>query len=303
MGSKQFQLEWKVSKEDSGMILREFLKTKQLTKRAITDIKFSGGNLLVNGEKETVRRKLSDGDRVSVLFPEEKPSEGLVPQKIPLDIVHEDEHCIVLAKPAGMATIPSRLYPDGTLANGLLHHLQKQGLSSTIHIVNRLDKDTSGLMLAAKHRFSHSLFSVLQKQAGIQRTYTAIVHGTLKQEAGMIDVPIGRKRDSIIEREVREDGQRAVTHYKVLEGKKEYSLVELKLETGRTHQIRIHMSSIGHPLAGDTLYGGSGALMGRQALNSSVLTFLHPFSKQKMKFETALPEDMRKFWEETDSLE
>ncbi|AZB44794.1 RluA family pseudouridine synthase [Bacillus sp. FJAT-42376] len=278
------------------MMVKEFLKGKQLTKRALTDIKFSGGDIQVNGQKETVRRRLAEGDRVAVMFPEEKPSEGLIPQEIPLSIVYEDDHCIVLNKRAGMPTIPSRLHPDQTVANGLLYHLQKQQLSSTIHIVNRLDKDTSGLMLAAKHRYSHSLFSMQQKEIGIHRAYTAIVHGRVESDEGMINKPIGRKPGSIIEREVREDGQHAVTAYKTLGRKESFSLLSLKLETGRTHQIRVHMSSIGHPLAGDTLYGGLDDRMKRQALHSTELTFWHPFLQKELKFETGLPDDMKEFW-------
>ncbi|WP_338782191.1 RluA family pseudouridine synthase [Metabacillus sp. FJAT-52054] len=289
-------MEWSVSQRESGLLVKEFLQQKQLTKRAIIDIKFSGGCITVNGIQETVRKKVTAGDKVAVLFPVEKPSESLIPQDLELSIVYEDDHCIVLNKAAGMPTIPSMLYPHSTLANGLLYHLQKQGLSSTIHIVNRLDKDTSGLMLAAKHRFSHSQFSKQQKQAGIHRTYTAIVHGKLQLDKGIISKPIGRNPQSIIEREVREDGQYAATAYLTLGRKQDCSLAELKLETGRTHQIRVHMSSIGHPLAGDTLYGGSDRLMKRQALHSSELTFWHPFKEEQMSFHATLPKDMKEFW-------
>lgn len=292
-----------MSEEESGLLLREYLKEKQLTKSALTDIKFAGGELAVNGEPQTVRHVLSEGDRVTVLFPAEQPSPGLIAQKMPLEIVYEDDHCMVLNKPAGLPVIPSRLYPEGTLANGLLFHLKEQGLSSTIHIVNRLDKDTSGLMLAAKHRFSHSLFSKQQRMIGIHRTYWAIVENPLPNESGIIEKPIGRKAGSIVEREVREDGQHAVTSYRVISSKAQAALVELKLETGRTHQIRVHMSSIGHPLAGDTLYGGSSENMKRQALHSKVLEFRHPFLEKTMRFETVMPEDMKVYWSKVESPE
>ncbi|MBS2968401.1 RluA family pseudouridine synthase [Metabacillus sp. KIGAM252] len=293
-------MEWTVSKQECGMLVKEFLQQKQLTKRAIIDIKFSGGSITVNGIQETVRRKVAAGDIVAVLFPVEKPSESLISQELELSIVYEDDHCIVLNKAAGMPSIPSRLYPHSTLANGLLHHLQNQGLSSTIHIVNRLDKDTSGLMLAAKHRFSHSLFSKQQKQAGIHRTYMAIVHGRVDLNGGVIDRPIGRSPESIIERQVREDGQHAVTAYRTIARRDSFSLVSLKLETGRTHQIRVHMSYIGHPLAGDTLYGGVNDQMRRQALHSAELSFWHPFMEKEMRFESSIPLDMLNFWEETE---
>lgn len=293
-----FQLKWTILDTEDGMLLRDFLKEKKISKRALTDIKFGGGRITVNGEHATVRFILKTGDSVGVIFPTEKPSAGLLPQKMNLDIVYEDDWCLVINKPPFIPVIPSREHPNGTLANGLLSYFSEKGIAATIHIVNRLDRDTSGLMLVAKHRFSHSLFSALQKQSGIHRTYYAIVEGSLDEQQGVINAPIGRRDDSIIERVVREDGQEAVTHFHVVKPFKDKTLVSLKLETGRTHQIRVHMAYIGHPLCGDSLYGGSHQLINRQALHSSELSFFHPFLEKEMQFSIALPRDMKSILEE-----
>ncbi|MFY4774363.1 RluA family pseudouridine synthase [Metabacillus sp. RGM 3146] len=290
---KQFKLQWKIPGEEEGRLIRDFLKEKQISKRALTDIKFAGGDILLNDKHATVRQVLKEGDMLTVLFPEEAPSESMKAEDVPLEIIYEDEHCIVLNKQPGIPSIPSREHPGGTLANGLLHYFQCTGVSSTIHIVNRLDRDTSGLMLAAKHRFSHSLFSALQKQRKISRTYEAVAEGIIEEENRTIDAPIGRKGDSIIAREVRPDGQQAITHFDKIQSYGNKTRVRLQLETGRTHQIRVHMQYIGHPLCGDTLYGGSLAEIKRHALHSSILTFWHPFYEKKLFFTSGLPEDMK----------
>jgi 23S rRNA pseudouridine1911/1915/1917 synthase len=296
---EQFCLSFQVGQQDEGKLLRDFLKDKQISKGALIDIKFNGGALHVNGSAVTVRYVLHEGDMVKVFFPKEEPSEDLVAEDIPLDIVYEDEYVLVVNKPAGMASIPSREHRFGTLANGVLGYYESKGISATIHIVTRLDLDTSGLMLIAKHRHAHHLFSLQQRDFGVKRRYEALVHGQMNaEEVGFsrtIDAPIGRKDSSIIEREVRDDGQRAVTHYEVLRIGAGWSHVTLRLETGRTHQIRVHMTHIGHPLLGDSLYGGSVlAGMSRQALHSCELSFFHPVEEREMTFQCELPKDIKR---------
>ncbi|PGS53833.1 RluA family pseudouridine synthase [Bacillus sp. AFS041924] len=293
---KQFSLSWEVKKEHNGILLREFLKLKELSKRALTDIKFQGGKITVNGEEKTVRTILNELDLVQIYFPIEKPSEELIAEHIPFEIVYEDDAVVVINKPYGIPSIPSREHPNGTLANGLLYYYQSIGLQSTIHIVTRLDKDTSGLMLVAKNRYIHYLFSKNELK-NVQRKYLAIVHGKMKDSKGIIQAKIARKSDSIIERMVSEEGQEAITHYKVLSATKDYSVVELALETGRTHQIRVHMSSIGHPLIGDDLYGGNTIALKRQALHSYKLSFTHPIDHSEKNIEIALPVDLKAFLE------
>lgn len=254
---RAFHLKWTIRKEEDGMLIFDFVKAKQISKRALTDIKFNGGDILVNSEHVTVRHKVKEGDVLTIIFPKEERGSGLQADKVPFTIVYEDQHCLVINKPPYVPSIPSREHTKGTLANGLIDYYEKHHIASTVHIVNRLDKDTSGLMLVAKHRFAHSLFSTQQKTKQIHRTYKAVVHGVLNLDQGTITAPIGRKKDSIIEREVCEDGQVAVTHYEVIQRLEDKTLVKLILETGRTHQIRVHMSSLGHPLCRDQLYGGN----------------------------------------------
>ena len=196
-----------------------------------------------------------------------------------------------------MNTIPSREHPSGSLANALVGYYKSIGLQATSHIVTRLDRDTSGIVLIAKHRHVHHLFSLMQRSGQVKRTYEAFAEGSIKEEAGTINAPIGRKADSIIEREVREDGQYARTHFQVLERHHLFTHIELQLETGRTHQIRVHMSYIGHPLLGDDLYGGQISLMERQALHCKKIKFNHPFSKKTMVFLASLPAEMQNILE------
>ncbi|KQL36230.1 pseudouridine synthase [Bacillus sp. FJAT-25509] len=293
---KRFNLSWEVKKEHNGILLREFLKLKELSKRALTDIKFQGGEITVNGEEKTVRTILKELDLVKIYFPIEKPSEELIAEDIPFEIVYEDDAVLVINKPFGIPSIPSREHPSGTLANGLLFYYQTIGLQSTIHIVTRLDKDTSGLMLIAKNRYIHYLFSKNELK-NVQRKYLAIVHGQMNDTEGVIRAKIARKSDSIIERIVSEEGQEAITHFNVLVVNRDSSVVELELETGRTHQIRVHMASIGHPLVGDDLYGGNTDLLKRQALHSYQLSFIHPIDHTEKNFEIALPVDLKSLLE------
>nr|WP_223700990.1 RluA family pseudouridine synthase [Sutcliffiella deserti] len=288
-----FSLSYTITEKDAGRLLRDYLREKQISKNALIEIKHYGGNLFVNEKEVTVRYELKSGDYVRVLFPKESPSEGLHPVDIPLDIQYEDDYVLVLNKPPLLASIPSREHRGGTVANALMHYYQTKGYEATIHIVTRLDRDTSGLMLIAKHKHAHHLFALQQRDHGIKRKYEAISHGLLETSSGCINAPIGRKETSIIEREVREDGQRAVTQYDVLGRYEGYSHVLLELETGRTHQIRVHMAYIGHPLAGDTLYGGEKLDIKRQALHSCELTFFHPIEKKEYRFHSELPYDMR----------
>lgn len=289
----QFQLEWRVCKEESGLLLREFLKKKGISRTALTDIKFNGGNIFVNNREETVRFIVSEQDSICVIFPPEKRSEELLPEKIPLDIVYEDNYVLIVNKPHHLPSIPSREHPTSTLANGIAYYYDEQNIQSTVHIVTRLDKDTSGLMLVAKNRFVHHLFAKEQQKKAVKRVYSAIVHGNIEVESGVIDAPIGRKDTSIIERTVREDGQYAVTYFEKISRYTDCTLVKAKLETGRTHQIRVHFAYIGHPLLGDELYGGKVDCIERQALHSTELSFYHPFLEKELTFYSELPNDMK----------
>ncbi len=295
MMKSPFTITEKISEAWAGRLLRDYLlKEIKLSRRALKTIKFGEGMIEVNGEPKTVRYLLKSDDVVSITFPHEETSPSLIAEDMPLIILYEDEHTIVINKPADLPVIPSQKYSTGTLANGVLAHLEKQGLPYTVHTVTRLDRDTSGVMLIAKHRLAHDFFSKMQKDHDIHRRYLAIVEGTLVEEQGIIDAPIGRKDDSIIEREVRDDGKAARTRYSVISRHEGYTAVSVKLETGRTHQIRVHFKHLGHPLAGDDLYGGSLNWIGRHALHSFELSYLDPFTKQKRLYQADPPEDILK---------
>ncbi|MFK3937264.1 RluA family pseudouridine synthase [Alkalihalobacillus sp. NPDC078783] len=286
---------WTVEASLANTSLRSFLRVqKQLSKKMLASIKYHGGSLRVNGEEKTVRAILMEGDEVSVQLSPEIPSKGLIPEANPFEIVFEDDHFLIVNKAAGIATIPSREYPRGTLANRVLAYYLTHNIQATFHPVNRLDRGTSGLLVIAKHRYAHDQMSKQQKAGRLQRRYEAIVQGVVEPREGTINQPIGRKPDSIIERMVTSDGKPAVTHYQTKEATSSLSYVRIALETGRTHQIRVHFSSIGHPLAGDELYGGESLGLDRQALHSYKLSFTHPFTLKRLVFEVKPPDDFRR---------
>jgi len=291
--ARNFIMDFTAEEADQGKLLREFLKEKEISKSALADIKFKGGFISVNDQEVNVRYSLKTADRVRIEFPPEVPSEGMKGEEIPLSIIYEDEYLLVVNKPPGMNTIPSREHPYGSLASGLIGYYEKNGISATTHIVTRLDRDTSGLVLIAKHSHIHHLFSKQQRSGGVKRSYEAFAKGFVEQGDGMIDAPISRKPDSIIEREVHPDGQYACTLFKVNKRYEGFTHMKLWLKTGRTHQIRVHMSYLGHPLLGDTLYGGNRDLIPRQALHCRELTFSHPFLHKEMHFTASLPIDMQ----------
>lgn len=289
--------EWVIDDEDHLRMLREYLLEKrQISKRALTSIKYKGGKILVNGEEQNVRYTLQKGDRIEIIFPPEKRSVWMTPIDIPLSIIYEDEHVLVVNKPPKLATIPSRHHPTHTLANGIIHYYDKKELPYTVHVVTLLDRDTSGLVLIAKQRYSHSILFQDQQEKAIKRSYVGIMEGTFKKKKGIIDYPIARAPDSILKRSVSKFGQQAITHYHVREETASASLVDIHLETGRTHQIRVHCEYMGHPLFGDSMYNGIMEWIDRQALHCQSLSFLHPTTRKEMHFDISLPEDMKKLW-------
>ena len=293
---QRFTLRFTATKEKQ--LLREALGEWRISKRALTAIKFEGGLLTVNGVERNVRHPLQIGDIVEVKFPPEEKSEGLVVEYGSLCIVYEDEAILVLDKPAHQSTIPSREHPTQSIANNVCGYFEQQGLASTVHVVTRLDRDTSGLLCIAKHAHIHHLTGLAQRGGEISREYEAIVHGHVVLDKQSIIAPIGRKDTSIIEREVREDGQFAHTDVTVLsrfdmQGEP-MTHVRLKLHTGRTHQIRVHMAHLGHSLVGDELYGGSRMYINRQALHCVSLHMLHPLSGEYLQFSSQLMDDMQR---------
>lgn len=250
------------------------------------------GNVRVNGQPVKPKYKLAVGDQV-VIEPEAPQKVDLTPEKIPLDIVYEDDDVIVVNKPQGMVVHPAPGHPDHTLVNALLYHSPLSTINGEFRpgIVHRIDKDTSGLLMVAKNDLAHRSLAAQLKAKTNQREYVALVHGVIKQDAGTINAPIGRSKKDRKKQAVVSDGRHAVTHFKVLHRFRHYTLVSCRLETGRTHQIRIHMKSIGHPLAGDPLYGPRKTLPGRgQYLHARLLGFKHPRTGKELVFTAPLPE-------------
>ncbi|QPC46088.1 RluA family pseudouridine synthase [Mangrovibacillus cuniculi] len=298
MKLQRYEESYRVHKDEGGILLREFLFLRGITRRALTSIKFGGGLIEVNGHEVNVREVVREGDQVRVMFPPENRGKTLIGENIPLRILYEDEYVLVINKGPGMNTIPSREHPTGSLAQALIYYYESVGLPSTVHVVTRLDRDTSGAVLIAKYSPVHEKLSLQQKEKKVKRTYEAIVHGKVEPLEGTYTAPIGRKDDSIIERTVREDGQTAITHYNVKRYTTFFSHIHVQLETGRTHQIRVHFSHAGYPLVGDTLYGGAKNDLNRQALHCVSVEWLDIKSGEVKKVVCELEDDLKKFVEE-----
>lgn len=253
--------------------------------------------VLVNDKVVKANYRLQQGDAITLIIPPLVELE-IEPEPIPLDIVYEDADVVVINKPRGMVVHPGPGNYSGTLVNGLLHHCKDlSGINGVMRpgIVHRIDKDTSGLLMVAKNDKAHLSLAAQLKAHSVDRKYIALVHGTFPHEIGTIDAPIGRDpKDRKKMAVVFENSKPAVTHFAILERFEKHTLVECKLETGRTHQIRVHMSYIGHPIVGDPKYGKGDTLgMDGQALHAAVLGFIHPRSGEPLLFEAPIPEDMR----------
>lgn len=289
----------------AGVLLKTLLKQHGISKNLLAKIKFDGGDLQVNGVKQNAIYRVSEGDYVTILIPSEIATVTLKQQEIPLSIVYEDDHLLVLDKPAGIASVTGLNYPDGTMSNYVAGYLKAQGYANQkVHVVTRLDKDTSGLMLFAKHGYAHSLLDKMLQKKAVTKRYFALVHTSdqLEQSAD-IQVPIGRKDGSIIERAVVDSehptAKFAHTSYEIVQSQAHFTLVDIQLHTGRTHQIRVHFAHLGAPLLGDDLYGGKRDQIQRQALHCHFLNFKHPLTGQELLLESPLPQDMQLLLEQT----
>ena len=270
-----------------------FLKSRGYSHAVITHLKKTENGILLNGSWARTRELLHAGDELTITVTEHSSSENILPVNLPLHIVYEDQDLLVINKEAGMPIHPSQGNYDNTLANALAYYFSRKGENFIYRCINRLDRDTTGLLIVARHMLSASLLSAMSARRGIQREYIALAEGKVP-DSGTIEAPIGRVEGSTIERQVDFlSGEYARTHYKRIAYKKGYSYVSLTLDTGRTHQIRVHMKYIGHPLPGDFLYNPDYRVIRRQALHSSRLTFCHPVTGEVLSFTAPLPEDMR----------
>ena len=302
-------MKYTVATESSGKRLDAYVAEVADLSRSAAAKLIESGSITVNGKQSEKKYQVKENDEIELVLPEAEEYEAL-PENIPLDVVFEDSDIIVINKPSGMVVHPAAGNPSGTLVNALLHHCgdSLSGIGGVVRpgIVHRIDKDTSGLLVVAKNNDAHLSLSGQLKDHDVSRVYFAIVCGNPKNDVGTIDAPIGRspvdRKKMAIIRDPLKNSKNAVTHYEVLERFRGFAFVRCELETGRTHQIRVHMSSIGHPLLGDEVYGGAGskfcqtnkALISGQCLHAGELRLTHPRSNQEMKFLAPMPDTMDK---------
>ncbi|MBR4084497.1 MAG: RluA family pseudouridine synthase [Lachnospiraceae bacterium] len=286
-------LTYPITEQYASQTIEQFLRGKSYSSQCIKELKKLPVNILIDGTPKYMKHLLQAGETLTVHIQEEISSEKIPPVELPLDIIYEDEDLLVVNKPADMPIHPSLNNYENSLANALAWYFEKQNKPFVFRCINRLDRDTSGLTIVAKHMLSGGILSSMVAERTIHREYVAIVRGIILPESGTIDAPIGRKGDSIIERQIDYTcGERAITHYTLKAYKNGHSLLSIHLETGRTHQIRVHMKHIGFPLIGDHLYNPDMAYISRQALHSHRLQFTHPITGEYMDFTAPLPEDM-----------
>ena len=272
--------------------LNQILKDQfKLSTRLITKLK-KNKMISINNNSIYKCEGLKDGDTVTVFICFEENSSNIVPVKMNLDILYEDEGLLIVNKPSNMAVHPSCLHYDDTLSNGVKYYFNSIGLKRLIRPINRLDRNTSGIVIFAKNQYIQELLSRQMQQEIFKKYYIAICNGIFEQKSGTLTFPIKRKEGSIIERCVCDNGESAITNYKVIKEFSNMSELLIDLETGRTHQIRVHMAHIGHFIIGDDLYGEKSNLINRQALHAYKVEFIHPISNKKIEIECSIPDDM-----------
>lgn len=290
-------LTYTISSSEANMKISNFLKSKGFSSQNIIELKKMERSVLINGEWMHMNYSLQENQELIIHIQENNSNKHIVPVKLPFSIVYEDEDLIVINKPADMPIHPSQNNYDNTLANAAAYYYEVEKKQPfTFRCINRLDRNTTGLTILAKNMYSANILANFMQERKIKRLYLAILDGSLEKKWGTINRPIGRKDNSTIEREINYiHGETAVTHYYKIHDYNQYQLAAFQLGTGRTHQIRVHMSSIDAPLVGDTLYNPkpSNTLLNRQALHAYRISFPHPITGKLMRFTAPLPEDMQ----------
>lgn len=283
-----------IVKENKYQSINQILKQKFKISARLQHKLITSKQIFLNGNQADSRIAPQINNVITVNLDFNEESENIIPTPIPLNIIYEDEALLILDKPAGIAVHPSISHYTDSLANGVKYYFDTIGLKRKIRPVNRLDLNTSGLIVFAKNEYVQECLIQQMQTNEFKKEYLAIVHGIFENVQGTINLPIARKENSIIERCISENGQEAITHYEVLKTSNDLSLVHCILQTGRTHQIRAHMSAIGHPLVGDTLYAPNFSdSITRQALHSYKISFIHPISHQIVSFTSELPDDIK----------
>ena len=283
-----------IVKENKYQSINQILKQKFKISARLQHKLITSKQIFLNGNQADSRIAPQINNVITVNLDFNEESENIIPTPIPLNIIYEDEALLILDKPAGIAVHPSISHYTDSLANGVKYYFDTIGLKRKIRPVNRLDLNTSGLIVFAKNEYVQECLIQQMQTNEFKKEYLAIVHGIFENVQGTINLPIARKENSIIERCISENGQEAITHYEVLKTSNDLSLVHCILQTGRTHQIRVHMSAIGHSLVGDTLYGPNFSdSITRQALHSYKISFIHPISHQIVSFTSELPDDIK----------
>lgn len=287
-------IEYTPTSEYEGKKIYEFLRDNGYSRQNLTDLKFTESGVYLEGNRIKLDHRIQAKETFHVCITETRASQNIPAVELPFDVVYEDEDLVVVNKPSDMPIHPSLNNYDNTLGNAAAYYYKQQGLNFVYRCINRLDRDTTGLVIIAKNIISANMLSKQHQNDEIEKEYTAIVVGEDIDDSGTIDAPIGRKDGSTITRCIDfSNGERAVTHYNVVKRGNGLSLIRLHLETGRTHQIRVHMASIGHPLIGDFLYNPTDTHMSRQALHVGKISFTQPIYKTPITLEVPLPEDMR----------
>ena len=292
------EVEFVVPKRLDGCVLRDVMRREfGISAKQITRMKQHAGSICCNGEPVFVIHRVNTGDRLKLVLEENAKSETIVPTHGEITVRFENQDILVVEKPAGLAVHPAPGDREKTLANYVVWHYQNLGEQIVYRPVNRLDRGTSGLMVIAKNAYSHTaLVRDLHTDAFV-REYFAVVHGLLPQTEGTVNAPIARAKGSVLRREVSQNGAAAITHYRVEKTVDNLSLVRLRLDTGRTHQIRVHMAYLGCPLVGDFLYGTESDQIGRCALHSTRIALTLPLSDERIDLTSDLPNDMKKLLE------
>lgn len=284
---------FEVTEEEKGLKLRDYLrKVQRLSGRLIRGAALSG-RIEINNKRVKLNHILNLGDIISFNLVKEE-SQNIDAEEMDIEVVYEDKDILVVNKKPGIVVHPTRSYPTGTLANGLTYYFQKTSQNCIVRLVSRLDMDTSGLIIVGKNQFAHMSLSRDMQSDNFEKSYIAVIHGKIEESQGVIDLPIYRPEGDDIRRIVDERGQRSITHYEVMEDFKYGQLLKLILKTGRTHQIRVHLSHLGHPLYGDSLYGieDDSKYIKRQALHAYKLKFPHPRGNKILQLETDIPQDI-----------